>query len=154
MATGGVANADLANRIAFTVTDLTAQQPVNIAHDDYPSPVFVAHEIDFDPAVPSSTTPANLVLQAGAMQNYTTAIRPDLGDIPSGETHMLEFKAVLEAPATTAFGPSVLLPQTTTFTFDVPCKNVTVGPNDPSGVGEGTVLQFCDPTSSLHFTVQ
>jgi hypothetical protein len=151
MADGGTGHG--ANRVALTVTDLTAQQAMNIAHDDYPSSVFVANEVDFDPAVPASSTPSNYVVQGGALPDYTTFIRPELSDIPAGETHMVEFKAVLSAAATTAFGPNVIVPAGGTFTWDLPCRHVIVGPNDPSGVGEGTHLEYCDPTANLNLTV-
>jgi len=152
MAAGGTGQA--ANRVAFTVTDLTAQQVMNLAHDDYPSSVFVANEIDFDPAVQASSTPTNYVVQGGALPNYTTFIRPAVSDIPAGETHMVEFKAVLSAAPTTAFGPNVNVPPGGTYTWDLPCKHVIVGPNDPSGVGEGTHLSFCDPTANLNLTIE
>jgi hypothetical protein len=151
---GGTANAHPANRVVFTATDLTAQSPLNIAHDDYPSSASVADEIDFDPAVPAASAPSGTVLQAGFMQNYGTTIRPDLGEISVGTTHVVEFKAAVDAAATTAFGPSVVIPPARTFTWDLPCKNVTVGAGDPSGVAEGTALQFCDVAANLNVTIQ
>jgi hypothetical protein len=146
----------LANALALTVTDLTTQQPLNIGYDAIgPSATTPAQEIDFDPV----NTPglSGTVMNAGPMGTYNTVVHPDLSEIAPNATDVIEFKAVLWPAPTTAFGSNVLLPSTTalTFTWDLSCKNVTVGANDPSGVAEGSVLQFCEPQeSSLHVVVQ
>ncbi|HEY0393206.1 MAG TPA: hypothetical protein VGD01_01805 [Candidatus Elarobacter sp.] len=150
----GTANAHAANRVVFTATDVMAQALLSIAHDDFPSSAPVATEIDFDPAQPAASAPSGSVLQAGFMANYGTTIRPDLGAIPAGTTHVVEFKAAVDAAPTTAFGPSVVIPPARTFTWDLPCKTVTVAAGDPSGVAEGTALQFCDIPANLNLTIQ
>jgi hypothetical protein len=160
MAVGNAATSQayLANALAFTATDLTTQLPLNIAYDTaLPNGAAPVNEIDFDPANPQGGQVTGVTLNAGRLGRYNAVIHPDLGAIPPNATDVIEFKAVLSAPATTAFGPSVRLPNAApaTFTWDLSCKNVTVGPDDPSGVAEGSVLQFCLPQeSSFHLVVQ
>jgi hypothetical protein len=160
MAVGNAAlsQAYLANALAFTATDITTQQPLDIAYDTAsPNAAAPINEIDFDPATWPGGAVSGVTLNAGRLGRYNAVIHPDLGEIPPNATDVVEFKAVLSPPATTAFGPSVLLPNTgpVTFTWDLSCKNVTVGPNDPSGLAEGSVLQFCEPQeSSFHLVVQ
>lgn len=144
----------LANAVDLTATDLTTHQALNINYNDAPDPANPVHEIDFDPAVPAGA-PSGTVLSGGQLTTYFTDVRPDLSEIPAGATDIVEFKAVLMPPATTAFGPNVLLPHAaaTAFTWDLPCRNVTVPADDPSGVAEGTVMQFCDPPSNVNLVV-
>jgi hypothetical protein len=148
--------AHLANALAFSVTDLTTQQPITIGYDSsQPDPTAPAQEIDFDPNTPGGLT--GVVLNAGRLGRYSSVIHPDLTEIPANATDTVEFKAVLAPASTTAFGPSVALPNAgaVTFTWDLACKNVTIGPSDPSGVAEGSTLQFCEPQESgVHVVVQ
>ncbi len=147
----------LANALALTVTDLTTQQPLNVGYDAVsPSSGSPAYEIDFDPAAPQGGL-SGTTLGAGRLGTYNTVLHPDLSEIPASATDTIEFKAVLQQPATTAFGPSIVLPQSSaaTFTWDLSCSNVTVGAGDPSGVAEGTVLQYCLPQqSNLNVVIQ
>jgi hypothetical protein len=160
MAVGNAATSQayLANAVALTATDLTTQLPLNIAYDTAsPNAAAPVNEIDFDPANPQGGQLAGATLNAGRLGRYNAVIHPDLSAIPPSSTDVVEFSAVLAPPATTAFGPNVHLPNAApvTFTWDLTCKNVTVGPNDPSGVAEGSVLQFCLPQeSSFHLVVQ
>jgi len=146
----------LANVLALTVTDLTTQQPLNIGYDAVPpSATTPVQEIDFDPV--NGVGLSGTVLNAGPMGTYNTVVHPDLSEIASNATDVIECKALLWPAPTTAFGANVLLPSTgpVTFTWDLSCQNVTVGANDPSGVAEGSVLQFCEPQeSSLHVVVR
>lgn len=148
--------AHLANVLALTVTDLTTQQPLNVGYDALaPSATTPLQEIDFDPI--NAPGLSGTVLNAGPLSSYNTVVHPDLSEIASNSTDVVEFKAVLWPAPTTAFGANVLLPSIdpVTFTWDLSCKNVTVGASDPSGVAEGSVLQFCEPQeSSLHVVVQ
>ena len=158
MALPSVSNgAYLANALTFTVTDLTTQQPITIGYDTVPpDPAAPAQEIDFDPSN-QQTGLTGTVLNAGRLSRYSSVIHPDLTEIPASATDTVEFKAVLSPATTSAFGSNVLLPNTaaTTFTWDLSCRNVTVGANDPSGVAEGSLLQFCEPQESgVHVVVQ
>ncbi len=150
--------AHLANALAFTVTDLTTQQPLTIGYDTtQPDPTAPAQEIDFDPNMPTGGGLTGVVLNAGRLGRYSSVIHPDLTEIPANATDTVEFKAVLAPASTAAFGTSVALPNAgaVTFTWDLACKNVTVGPNDPSGVADGSALQFCEPQESgVHVVVQ
>jgi hypothetical protein len=151
---GDMTPAHGANRVVFTATDLITRTPLNIAHDDFPSSTPVVNEIDFDPAVAAASAPSGAVLQAGFMPGYTSTIRPDLSEIADGPSHVVEFKAAVDAATTTAFGPTVVIPPAHTFAWDLPCKSVTVGAGDPSGLAEGTALQFCDVPSNLNVRIQ
>jgi hypothetical protein len=151
---GAGSQAYLANLLAFTVTDLTTQQPLSIGYDAF-APNAAVQEIDFDPIAQAGLS--GVTLNAGPLRTYNAAVHPDLSEIPANATDTIEFKAVLSPAPTTAFGPNVLLPSTipVAFEWDLSCKNVTVGADDPSGVAEGSVLQFCEPQeSSLHVVIQ
>lgn len=149
--------AHLANALAFTVTDLTTQQPIAIGYDSIqPDAAAPVQEIDFDPNSPQGGL-AGAVLNAGRLARYSSVIHPDLTEIPANATDTVEFKAVLAPATTTAFGSNVSLPNAgaVTFTWDLVCKNVTVGANDPSGLADGSMLQFCEPQESgVHVVVQ
>jgi hypothetical protein len=146
----------LANLLAFTVTDLTTQQPLSIGYDAFaPNAAAPVQEIDFDPIAQAGLSGATL--NAGPLGTYNAAVHPDLSEIPANATDTIEFKAVLSPATTRAFGPNVLLPNTNpvAFEWDLSCKNVTVGADDPSGVAQGSVLQFCEPQeSSLHVVIR
>jgi hypothetical protein len=147
----------LANALALSVTDVTAQQPLNIAYgSSQPNAASPVYEIDFDPANPGGGL-TGTTLAAGLLYTYGAVVHPDLSEISAGSAATVEFKAVLQPPATTAFGDSIVMPQggPSTFVWDLTCKNVTVGANDASGVAEGTALQYCLPQESdLHLGVQ
>lgn len=148
----------LANFLALSAMDVTNQQLMNIGINDLtPIPDNPAYEIDFDPAGNNTASRVGTVYTAGWLSTYNGVIHPDLSQIPSGTTATVEFKAVMQPPATTAFGPNVVVPVTepATFTWDYTCRNVTVGANDPSGVAEGTVVRYClQPESNLSVTVR
>jgi hypothetical protein len=151
MAVDGVSSgAYLANFLALTATDVTTQQPLNLGYDTLaPNASVPVQEIDFDPANPAGGL-AGVVLDGGRLGRYNTVLHPDLSEIPPDATDTVEFKAVLSPATTTAFGPNVHLPatDTATFTWDLSCKNVTIGPNDPTGLAEGSTIQFCLPQES------
>jgi hypothetical protein len=151
MAVDGVSSgAYLANFLALTVTDLTTQQPLNLGYDALtPDASVPVHEIDFDPANPAGGL-AGVVFNGGRLARYNTVLHPDLSEIPPDTTDTVEFKAVISPATTTAFGPNVHLPLTDpfAFTWDLTCKNVTIGPNDPTGLAEGSTIQFCLPQES------
>jgi hypothetical protein len=150
MATQSAGAAYLANGLALTAADVTTQQPLNIGYDTLvPNAMGTVQEIDFDPANPQGGL-AGVVLNGGRLNRYSVVLHPDLSEIPADSTDTVEFKAVLSPANTTAFGASVHLPATdpATFTWDLSCKNVTIGPNDPTGLAEGTTIQYCLPQES------
>jgi hypothetical protein len=150
MAVASASSAYLANVVAFTATDVTTGLPLNIGYDTTPpDPSSAVQEIDFDPFNPPGAS-GGAVLNAGRLGRYSAVIHPDLSEIPTNATDTVEFKAVVSPASTTAFGPNVLLPNSApaAFTWDLSCRNVTVGADDPAGVAQGSVLQFCRPQES------
>jgi hypothetical protein len=141
----------LANNLTISATDLTTGQPLNIENDALPpDPQNPIYQIMWDPTNPAGGI-SGTFKNAGQMSTYNTAIHPDLSEIPANSTDTVRFTAVLNKPSTYSFGPSVLYPfadDTATFTWDYSCQNVTIGPNDPSGVAEGSVFQYCSAHES------
>jgi hypothetical protein len=148
------AQAHLANALALTATDVTTGQPLDLGYGpEAVDPSAGIQQVVYDPNAATGLTGSSF--NAGPVP-YNAALHFDLTGIPSGSTHTVEVAATLQPPVTTAFGPNVLVPHASaaTFTWDIPCRTVTVGANDPSGVAEGTVLRFCDPPSNLRVVVQ
>jgi hypothetical protein len=150
-------SAFLGNVLSFTVTDLTTQTMLNIGYDaTMPDPSAPVHQIVFDPASQGGGL-SGTTLYAPPLTGYSAVLHPDFSEIPDGATDTIEVQATLSPPATYSFGQSVLFPVSapTTYTFDLQCRNVTVGAGDPSGVPEGAVLNFCEqPESNLNLVVQ
>lgn len=145
----------LANALSLSAVDLNAQQQLNLGYDADPvDPQNLIEHVAFDPFSPTGFS--GTAFNAGPLTPYNTVLHFDLSGIPSGETHTIELTATLQPPVTTAFGPNVAFPHpgASSQTWDIPCRTVTIGPADPSGVPEGSVLHFCDPPSNLHLVVQ
>ena len=145
----------LANALTLSAVDLNAQQQLNLGWDADPvDPSNLVEHLVFDRNSPSGFT--GTTFNTGGLSTYNTVLHFDLSGIPSGETHTVEITATLQPPVTTAFGPNVQFAHggAASQTWDIPCRTVTVGPADPSGVPEGSVLHFCDAPSNLHVIVQ
>jgi hypothetical protein len=145
----------LANALSLSAVDLNGQQELNLGYDADPvDPQNLIEHVLFDPNAPDGFSGTSF--NVGQLTTYNTVLHFDLSGIPSGTTHTIELTATLQPPVTTAFGPNVALPHPGAYsqTWDIPCRTVTIGPADPSGVPEGSVLHFCDPPSNLHLVVQ